>query len=440
VKIKPLKHQEIVSNFLLKDNNKGLLLFHNVGSGKTITSLFSAKLLLDKYPNKKILIITPTSLVENYNKEIKKLNIDFKDSLTIYSYGIFVNLLKEGKMKMCSKNILIIDEAHNFVNNGIRSKYIMKCARKAFKILLLTASPLKNTPLDIINLLAMINKEKDIKDLKRRLKVIMKNNLDKEFDKLFKCKVSFFKANDLSNYPSSTEHNINLIMTQEYYKEYYKIENNIREDLPEIFLNTKNLISFLNGARRAVNKVNLTSPKIIWTINKIKEDLKNDKKVLIYSAWKSAGINILKKYLKEHKIIFSEVSGGLSKETRNKLVNNYNDNKTKIMLITASGTEGLDLKETRSIIILDQHWNETRIHQIIGRGIRYKSHANLPLSKRHVDIYYLYLNKPEKKYIDDNTPGADTILKTIAENKSIEIINFYKKLEKISIEKNSKCL
>ena len=103
VKIKPLKHQEIVSNFLLKDNNKGLLLFHNVGSGKTITSLFSAKLLLDKYPNKKILIITPTSLVENYNKEIKKLNIDFKDSLTIYSYGIFVNLLKEGKMKMCSK-------------------------------------------------------------------------------------------------------------------------------------------------------------------------------------------------------------------------------------------------------------------------------------------------------------------------------------------------
>lgn len=438
--ITPLKHQKIVSKFIVNPKNRGLIVYHSVGTGKTITSLLSAKLLLDKYPDKNVIIITPTSLVSNFTKEINKLNLNFKGKLMIYSTGVFVNILKEN-LKLCSKNILIIDEAHNLGRSGVRSDYIMKCALKAFKVILLTATPVSNRPDEIINLLAMINGDQDIKYLKSKLKIILENNKSDEFKKLFKCKVSFFKSYDTSKYPSSSEHQIELTMSPDYYKEYYKIQEDIKEDLPDIFLNTKNLLTFLNGARRAVNTVKVISPKIEWTINKIKDNLKNNKKVLVYSAWKQAGINILKEYFDKHDIKYSEVSGSLSKDKRTKLVNAYNNNINKIIIITAAGAEGLDLKETSTVIILEPHWNDARLQQIIGRAIRYESHAKLTPNKRHVDIFHLFLNKPEKKYLvrGDNIPSADIILKKLSEYKNIEISNFYKKLEKISIENDKTC-
>jgi superfamily II DNA/RNA helicase len=259
------------------------------------------------------------------------------------------------------------------------------------------------------------------------------------FKSLFGCKVSFYSTQDPAHFPTSKEHIVTLTMPKDYYREYYKIQEDIKQDLPDIFINTKNLTVFLNGARRAVNKTKEISPKIVWTIEKINEDLAKNKKVLVYSSWKQAGINIIKEYLKENNILFSEVSGELSKDKRKKYVDDYNSGKTKIIIITAAGAEGLDLKGTRSIIVIDPHWNEARTNQIIGRGIRYGSHAGLPMSQRHTDIYHLLLKKPAIKYRGDTTPSADLILRKLSLHKSGEIVEFYKNLQKVSIENDKKC-
>ena len=47
----------------------------------------------------------------------------------------------------------------------------------------------------------------------------------------------------------------------------------------------------------------------------------------------------------------------------------------------------MDLKGTRSIHITEPHWNEARIKQVIGRGVRYKSHAHLPKAEQHVAVH-----------------------------------------------------
>ena len=73
-------------------------------------------------------------------------------------------------------------------------------------------------------------------------------------------------------------------------------------------------------------------------------------------------------------------------EKRNKIIDNYNDRKIDVLLITSAGSESLDLKNTRSIHIMEPHWNESKINQIIGRAIRYNSHSNLPESERIVEI------------------------------------------------------
>lgn len=43
---------------------------------------------------------------------------------------------------------------------------------------------------------------------------------------------------------------------------------------------------------------------------------------------------------------------------------------------------------------MESGWNENSLEQIIGRGVRYKSHESLSKSKRNVLIHRLYSIKP----------------------------------------------
>jgi SNF2 family DNA or RNA helicase len=345
----------------------------------------------------------------------------------------------------CKNHILIIDEAHNLGRLGERSKVINKCAQAAFKVLLLSATPVQNNPYEILNLLTMITSTFDLKKYKKSaMQTLVASEFETKpsasFKHLFDCNVSVFINKDTKNYPNSTEHVVNLTMSPAYYYEYYNVERDIKQDLPKIFTDTKNLITFLNGARRAVNMINQISPKINWALEKILDEISHGRKCLLYSAWRQTGIDIISLALKEKGIPFSQVSGSMSRDQRTKHINDYNHNKTKVMIVTVAGAEGLDLKATRNVIIVEPHWNQARTKQIIGRAVRYGSHAKISEKSRNVNIYYLNLVKPEKKYLirDDKLPTADEILTRIGETKSLSINTFYDKLKEVSIENNKK--
>jgi len=67
--------------------------------------------------------------------------------------------------------------------------------------------------------------------------------------------------------------------------------------------------------------------------------------------------------------------------------NNYYGEIIKMMMITVSGAEGLDLKEIRYIHILEPHWQNALLDQIIGRGVRKGSHLALPEKHRTVEAF-----------------------------------------------------
>ena len=66
---------------------------------------------------------------------------------------------------------------------------------------------------------------------------------------------------------------------------------------------------------------------------------------------------------------------------------NTNGEKVKVVIISRAGSEGLDFKNIRQIHILEPWYNLNRIDQIIGRGVRNKSHCSLPFTKRTVEIF-----------------------------------------------------
>ena len=67
-------------------------------------------------------------------------------------------------------------------------------------------------------------------------------------------------------------------------------------------------------------------------------------------------------------------------------------------MISSVGAEGLDLRNIRSVHIMEPYWNYGRIEQIIARAVRYKSHESLPESKRNVQPY-IYLSDYPVNYV-----------------------------------------
>lgn len=74
---------------------------------------------------------------------------------------------------------------------------------------------------------------------------------------------------------------------------------------------------------------------------------------------------------------------------------NYNNNLgeiIKVFMITASGSEGINLRNTRHVHIMEPYWNPVRAEQVIGRARRICSHQGLPLELQTVEVF-LYLMK-----------------------------------------------
>lgn len=91
----------------------------------------------------------------------------------------------------------------------------------------------------------------------------------------------------------------------------------------------------------------------------------------------------------------------------------------RLFMITASGSEGINLRNTRFVHIIEPYWNLTRVEQIIGRASRICSHASLPEEFRTVKVYMYISVFSHEKDIDGETVGA-----ALGEKKSqIDIIN-----------------
>ena len=71
--------------------------------------------------------------------------------------------------------------------------------------------------------------------------------------------------------------------------------------------------------------------------------------------------------------------------------NNYYGEIVKVFMITASGAEGITLKNTRYVHIMEPYWHPVRVEQVIGRARRICSHEALKEEEKSVDVY-VYLS------------------------------------------------
>jgi SNF2 family DNA or RNA helicase len=450
-------HQKRVIDFLKNTKRKGLLLVHSVGSGKTITSVIAAKCILSKYRNKTVVVLTPSSVQQQFSLEITKLGLteEMLSRFDVFSHQMWLDRYNEGHFTNLKNTVIIVDETHKFKgkfvekstgNKGIYSNLLADAALESFKIILLSATPIENDILEISNYLAMLNGKTLLDEYQSNDIETTKNKtiLEKDYSDILKCKTSFFQNTDTKeDYPMTIYEDKKIQMTKAYQRKYEQVENVLfeSEQLANIFKKNdkhdlKNINKFYSGIRRSVNNIDVISPKIKWIKNKIKKCLTDDEKILIYSTWLENGVNLLQKYMSDSNIPYYIIEGSTSNTNRFAIVKNFNDNKKKILLITSAGAEGLDLKGTKHVILMEPFWHKSRNKQVIGRAVRYKSHSHLPENEQFVKIYNLILTKNPKYTIGEDVTTADTLLFEMSKTKESITDQFMNQIKQNSIEFN----
>jgi superfamily II DNA or RNA helicase len=225
-------HQFMVYNYLIKNNdNRGLLLFHEMGMGKSITATALAEYYREYDPDRNIVILLSKSLQANFKKNIHKYMMehdqrnksekmsdsqidDIIDSkykfISLNASNMFTQITRIKKTKeelqlekqleelanivekddFLENSLLIIDEYHNLSNSITNGSYnairlydtIMKT--KNIKMIFLTGTPIVNNPFELAPTFNMLKGYINL-DKYGKIKVPLFPELKKDFYKFF---------------------------------------------------------------------------------------------------------------------------------------------------------------------------------------------------------------------------------------------------------------
>lgn len=159
-------YQKVGINYALL--NKNVLIADEMGLGKTPQAIG----VINCNDYKSILIVCTSTLKYNWKKELEAWLTNRDYTISILStkdtkdpeaniYIINYDILHKDSIKWIHKkkfDIIIADEAHNLKNGKThRSKFFKKIKKNSGKVLLLTGTPSLNRPIELYNLLTILN-------------------------------------------------------------------------------------------------------------------------------------------------------------------------------------------------------------------------------------------------------------------------------------------
>lgn len=464
-KISPKEHQDVVRSFMRRDDSRGLIVFHGLGTGKTFTSIFAADSFLKENKKSRVIVILSASVKSQFVEQVSRVS-RHASRFDFFSRQEFVRLSSKYR-KRCEGSMVIVDEAHNVRNaEGKITKAIIECTDVASKVLLLTATPLVNAIHEIGSMVRLISPRSRI-PLKHNSFVMefgedgLKN--ERRMKRLLKDKISFHVSEgERSGFPKEVFHEVFVPMDQrqcEIYDEVMrgKFSSKLENVISDPTAMSKALV-FFQKPRQFCNIVTEGSvkyqPKIDALSNRVVKSVSRGKKCVVYSQYIDAGLNPIASKMKKNGVKFGMVNGDTSKQEKSQIIKDYNSGKLPVILLSRTASEGLDLKESSEIHILEPHFHMSSLQQVKGRGIRHKSHRDpnavvkvfvyfakkcdstsntKPSPKtQSMDVILWFLNKQKQKIIDTFTDRI--LIPSSIENAKYSFIESRKGLDSRVIE------
>ena len=456
----------------------GGILADEMGLGKTLQAIIFIRKLLEEKSDAKILIVSPTSLVYNWENEFKKFAPELKyvvvaenkkkrleimnnfDNYNIFitTYGLVRNDNDEYENK--DFEVCIIDEAQAIKNyqTGM-SKEIKKI--KARTKLALTGTPLENSVIELWSIFDFIMPGYLSSLLKFRenygIKDVDEDSLKKLDNLNYQIRPFILrrKKKEVSKeLPDKIEHIEYLDISKEEKIMYKALVDDTKEEIEKIvategFAKARfKILTLLTRLRQLCISPKLInedytedSTKIKRIIEIIKELVKDNHKILIFSSFKSA-ISLLEKELDNESISNYVIDGSVSGKDRVKMVDAFNKDDTNCFLITLkSGGTGLNLTSADVVIHLDIWWNPQAENQATDRAHRIGQTKNVTvlklINKGTVEERIVELQEKKRILSDNLIEGKNTtMLESLSEEELTNLLSIGYEKDKEPYEEN----
>ena len=448
---------------ILNEMGWGGILADDMGLGKTLQVLTFIQKQVKK-SKKANLIIVPTTLLFNWEMELKKfapqlryhfhygINRDkeIKNfngfNIVFTSYGILVQdieLLRKFKF-----NYIILDESQA-IKNPSSKRYKAAFLLQAKNKLTLTGTPIENSTFDLFAQMNFVNpgflgtintfKEQYSKAIDREGNVEVSKELNKIISPFILRRTKEQVAKDL---PPKTENILYCEMDQEQREVYDAYRNKYRDSLLKRISDDglgKSKIFVLEGLmklRQICDSPTLLSDdenygkqsiKITELLRHISEKTSNHK-ILIFSQFVKM-LQLIKNELVKNNIIFEYLDGKSSQQHRKKSVNHFQEDKNcRVFLISLkAGGTGLNLTAADYVYIVDPWWNPAVENQAIDRTHRIGQGKNVfayrMICKDTVEEKILKLQERKKKIAKDIISTDESLVKKLTENDIRELFS-----------------
>lgn len=434
------------------------------GTGKTMQSILYVE-VLDLFP---CLVICPSSVKSSWLKEWKQWNpnrtihvidskdgenTDWKADVTIINYDY---LYKRGKSKEEIKlrysrslskkwGTVILDEIHLCKNpKSLRSRSVKKIVKKSTKVLALSGTLIMNRPQELINVLDILGRFKEIFP-----------NLQYFLYRYCNAKRTRFGL-DCSGASYTLE--LNSIIS--HYCYFRKSKRDVLTELPDVINQTVNcpitnkkeykqaeddLITYLEGidieaveralkAEHLVRISNLKRLSLEGKLNFIEQFLKDwtesneDDKIIVFGTLKEPLKQLYQKFKDESELVVGECS---TEEKMNK-VERWKKEKQILFANTATLSTGVDglQKVCSNMIFVEYPVGPTDLEQAISRlermGQKNSINVYFLLSDETIDTRIGEIFKEKSKVINAVNKGTSIVEIDKIQSIDMELLKSYK--------------
>jgi SNF2 family DNA or RNA helicase len=473
------------------------LLCDEVGLGKTIEAGMAMSEYIMRGLAKKILILSPPSLVQQWDNEMKrKFNQDFimaddpafknKGGEAWSHYNKVIASISTAKRKSHREHILqqhydlvIVDEAHHLKNRNTEAWKFVNAINKKY-IFLLTATPVQNHLEELYNLITLLKpgqlktynyfkknfiestdgiEAKNVDRLKGLLSDVMIRNKRSNVDVQFTKRKAYTRIIELPASQQKLYEEISTFIRSKYVDEHSPLKRfqlkSLQEQMGSTFSSTlgllenilmnekltdydrQTIIELSSRTQQIASDESKNSPKINQLIT-ILTDF-NDK-MLIFTKYKSTQA-FLTSVLKKNGFKVAEFHGGLKRKEKEEQVA-YFKGEADVLVSTEVGGEGRNLQFCNGLINFDLPWNPMAIEQRIGRIHRIGQERDVVVynlvAKDTIEHYILNLLDRKINMFELVVGEVDAILGDIEEKEDFSTLMmnaWVKSNDKLEIEK-----
>jgi len=393
-----MPHQISTANKVIQQMNGRAILADEVGLGKTIEAGLILKEYLVRRLVKKVLILVPASLINQWVKELHEKfyiqAVPYRKNFSWQTIDIVIASLDTAKRPPHREQILsenydfvIIDEAHKLKNEKTINYQFVKSIKKTY-CLLLTATPLQNSLIEVFNLVSILkpgllgNLDTFKKTFGHKRHELMNNEYLKQL--VQQVMVRNTRKKMISTDVKRHINTVDLNFSEEEQQFYQMIQQNTAE-LPKLITTTlqrefcssrEACFMTLQNLQNKYNEPNSSIEHLVDTVKQLPHHKKaervvqlikeiGDQKVIIFTEYRATQY-YLEHYLTMHNISSVPFRGGF-KQSKKDWMRQLFEHQAQVMIATEAGGEGINLQFCHHLINYDLPWNPLRLEQRIGR-------------------------------------------------------------------------